>query len=1164
DGPKSETLTYYDGEAYQGLTLGTMTKGLISSVSQKEEEGKEELIYSARSDYDEHGNIVEIIDSNGSIANTTSHRRQYTLDSLGLSVTRVEILLEDKEGEAYRLRQDVEYEEVFRKPSKSTSWMLVKGGTAVSDANPSKYRYDNQGRTVKIIRPGDTAAAPSMEYDYDLGDPSSRVVVNMRSAAGGAADLEEVRCFDGKGREFQRRTKLKSGLYQVNGFVTFNKRGAQVRQYQPYQGTTSACDTEPPNDVLYTSFRFDAAHRNIQTTDPDADIYGEASVSRTVYKPLTTLVYDAEDNLADSWAYNTPIVSRTDGLGRLLSIERYLGDMDSGGEAATVEVHYDTLGRISGFTDPMGHRHTQTLDLLGRTVAVDSPNTGTTTYKHDAMGNVLESTDARGETVVSVYDGMNRLVANYNAASPTDTRSEWTFDQAEDCSSCTNVVGKAARTTYPLGGDRGLGIDEAGFDAKGRLIYNARTLEGNKFETGLAYDNANRLTKTTFSDGNEFDYTYDAASRLNGIDGILHQIDFNEKGLLSEITFIEGTKNKRVYDSAMRLSSITSTSSSDTVLQGFEFTRNRLGAVLNLTDTSDAREGRPTFDANYAYDTWNRVIEASIDPGKSTAEVISLTYDVMDNLLSKTSSLGSSSRADVGDYSYDFADHPNAVSKAGDITFDYDASGNMTGRGDKDLTWDYQGRMTNVSSDNGSPGEFVYGPNHQRVMKLEEGGVTYYITPQFEVRDGIGTAYAKVGRTKVSRSQTSNLQTKIYGDIAPLDAADGLITAADAWVAHAVAEGIVEKSGLADGDGGRLLRAAARRLLLEEGDDLVFFHHDHLGSLTLATNGFAEVVGETAYYPSGEKRVSNGYIDEYGFTGQGLDASSGLTHFEYRYLDTGVGRWASADPAFHNVTGKTIRRLGESTTAYAYVSGNWTNVVDPLGLTEDGKGGGGNKTTDNGGGSSNKQSVPTSSRVRTARKNAVTSVKAGKKNVMNQVSKVKKTKAVKAATHWKKSATSGAFSVASGTVRVGVGIVTADVGGIFDGAISIGSGIVGVAGAAQDRSLNVNHGVSDLSGTEVTQSKLTKGLKYTGWALTAVGVGLTVAALTGVTLGAAPICVAAVSLAVAAFKLWSHRRDVKNSKGNLHGRQNSISQSESSASIASAQGSGVSFGYDYE
>ncbi|MCP4537249.1 MAG: hypothetical protein GY832_08885, partial [Chloroflexi bacterium] len=47
DGPKSETLTYYDGEAYQGLTLGTMTKGLISSVSQKEEEGKEELIYSA-------------------------------------------------------------------------------------------------------------------------------------------------------------------------------------------------------------------------------------------------------------------------------------------------------------------------------------------------------------------------------------------------------------------------------------------------------------------------------------------------------------------------------------------------------------------------------------------------------------------------------------------------------------------------------------------------------------------------------------------------------------------------------------------------------------------------------------------------------------------------------------------------------------------------------------------------------------------------------------------------------------------------------------------------------------------------------------------------------------------------------------------------------------
>jgi RHS repeat-associated protein len=83
---------------------------------------------------------------------------------------------------------------------------------------------------------------------------------------------------------------------------------------------------------------------------------------------------------------------------------------------------------------------------------------------------------------------------------------------------------------------------------------------------------------------------------------------------------------------------------------------------------------------------------------------------------------------------------------------------------------------------------------------------------------------------------------------------------------------------------------------------------------------------------TGEVRRVSGYIDQYGFTGQARDESTGLLHFQFRYLDTDTGRWLSPDPLFAVLSPATATRLGESTVAYGYVANNPVNHVDPTGL----------------------------------------------------------------------------------------------------------------------------------------------------------------------------------------------------------------------------------------
>lgn len=930
----TETLVYYDGEPFAGLPLGQLTRGDVSRVTRRLD-NDDTVVESRRESHDSHGNVVESIDPNGTI-DGQDHRERIEYDDLGLTITGLEIALLDDDSEPYALRKEYRYDSLWNYVSEATEWMRVEGGSVVSARNSHYFARDAFGRLSSIIRPGgDTVESPTQTFTYELGNPVSRVVVRQRSQVGGSVDTEYVQCFDGRGREVQRRTRIAADRYQVSGFVARNSRGEVVRAHQPYEGDSGACETEPPQGVPYTELTYDAAHRTRSTIEPDADLYTTASFKETVYGPMVRWEYDEEDNDPSSSHANTPTTIRVDGLGRVVAIERLY---EPGGEAAVTRAIYDEHGNLAAVIDAAGSRKDQRYDLAGRLVAVTDPNAGSVDIVRDAAGNVIERTDARGVVLRMRYDGANRLLQRWEDSDETGTAVHYYYDVTSLCSvaSCPNTTGRIAAVTYPLMGLPGapLGSDLFGYDIRGRQIHQQRTIDGIPFELSWRYDNLDRVIGRTFPDGQTASYEYDQLSRLTSIEGIIDEVAYDARGDIASLEHANGAVDSMSRDVRRRLASLGTSITGATDLQALTYTRDRVGNILDITDAGPSASAGATF----TYDAGYRLLTSQIAPGTAEAEGLTTTYDAVDNILSLASDLGATSPGHMGDYSYD-AGRPNAAVAAGDETMAYDAAGYMTQRGVQTLTWDHFGRLTGVSEGGNEVQASVYGPDHLRVAKIEGDSVVYYPDRDFEVRDGISAVYARVGRQRVARQRSAALAPTVLSDIAPANGSgdltsqpDGEITAADAWLAHASENGLVTLTGAPTPSApGSLLLSSVRRLLMETNGETIHMHANHQESLVAATNAAGEVVGQRRYYPNGKIRgQDDGGVGPYGFTGQELDAGTGLLHFAHRFYDPAVGRWLSVDPAFLTVTAAQLDP--EATGAYVYVANNPVNAIDPTGL----------------------------------------------------------------------------------------------------------------------------------------------------------------------------------------------------------------------------------------
>lgn len=932
----AETITFYDGPPFQGLAQGRLSQGAVTRRSVRAD-AQGAVVHGGRYRVDEHGNVVEELDALG-VPDGSDHRRVWSMDGAGLHVVQVDVFLQDERG-PYVLRKVAQYDPLWTKPVEGTAWAVVVDGVVQGARRSNFYGYDEFGRLAWGTRPGEGAGQTSQEYVYDLRSPASRIIVRTRSQLAGDLDLEEIRCLDGRGREYQKRLRVEGQRYRVSGFTIFDYRSNVQEVFQPYDGLDDQCDREPPPGTLSLRSVFDAAGRIIAQRHPSVpdDGPGGPTEARSRFEPLVVERWDREDTRVGGEHAGTPTVLRRDGLGRLIAVER-----DPGG-VQPLEVYrfaYDALGNVAAVIDPAGNVKRQQFDLLGQIRRVDDPDAGTTLFEYDAHGNLVWEQDARGLSVERLYDGTNRVLAEWQQGAEDETRIDYVYDRTEDCGPqrCSNVAGELVALRYPLGaGVRG--EDEFGYTQRGHGSYTSRLLGGRRLETWAEHDNAGRLAATTYPNGLRVDYVLDGSARVRAIPGYLDEVVYDGRGDLSSVAMANGVRSERVYDERRRLAALNVTGPDGAALLAFTYGRDRQANVREVVDGRDDA-GEPLGGARYDYDAVYRLTRAQLDLGRPPhEETLTMVHGPADLLLSQHSSRGRTSPAHVGDYRYGGAAGPHAVVQAGAVELGYDPRGNLTSRGDVAFEWDFLGRLRRATRAGEELVRYSYSGNGDRVVKREPGSTTFYAHPEFEVRNGVATVYVRVDGDRVVEIEDPSFAATFYSDLAPAlgpDAAlepapDGRISAGDAWVAAAVEGGAL---ALAAGDPPApssvrdLLRASARRALDGLEGRTTYYHQDHLGGTAAGSDEQGALRERSEHYPFGAVRHQTGEAPSYGFAGKELDASVGLVHFGARYQDPWLGRWTAPDPLYGVVDASKLETVAEAASAYAYCGNSPVSARD--------------------------------------------------------------------------------------------------------------------------------------------------------------------------------------------------------------------------------------------
>jgi len=120
-------------------------------------------------------------------------------------------------------------------------------------------------------------------------------------------------------------------------------------------------------------------------------------------------------------------------------------------------------------------------------------------------------------------------------------------------------------------------------------------------------------------------------------------------------------------------------------------------------------------------------------------------------------------------------------------------------------------------------------------------------------------------------------------------------------------------------------------LAMLQGDDIYYYHADHLNTPQILTDQQRAIVWKAEYKPFGEVDITiNTVENNLRFPGQYLDSETGLHYNYFRDYDPRTGRYVESDPL----------GLKAGLNTYAYVMNNpsrWIDLygLDPRGLIPD-------------------------------------------------------------------------------------------------------------------------------------------------------------------------------------------------------------------------------------
>jgi RHS repeat-associated protein len=638
----------------------------------------------------------------------------------------------------------------------------------------------------------------------------------------------------------------------------------------------------------------------------------EASISR-VFDDYNRLTQTATANEVNSSSYGTDgLVTQTidgnysattytyDGLQRITSTTQLVA-----GVSRTISYTYNSNADITSVKTP--YTTSYDVDDYGDVEKVMSPDTDTTSYVHDAAGNVVSKQDALGRTTTRQYDGLNRPV-NVDAEGTLDDLA-YTYD------SCTNGTGRLCSI------QNGYSTVNYAYDVFGNITSHQGL--------GYQYDAAGRISGITYPSGTQVTYTFDAAGRIASVDAsgpagsqtLASAITYRPFGPVDGMTYGNGLPYAAQFDQAARLLNETVSTALSRTYSGYDGNGN----LLNLTeqtgsdlpealqfsyyedDALDLAQGPfGVRDYDYsisgnrsAYSDGQQLLEYayftnpsrlslvgsppwSISPGAAqesglywcvsdvqcwdpdhehTDDVLSMAYDAVGNTISRSKQHYLCETLTYDDPTYGPQEYYSCtITEQTDWTYAYSANNQIIA----------------VTANHVPLASYEYNPLGQRTRKV--------------LADGSATGY-------------------VYG-------LDGALLAELDDAGNPLVEYVYLN--------GKLL--AVNDLTTSTSR---FVHTDHLGTPKVMTDQSGRIVWAASHDPFGAAMVDEDpdgdgidVVMNVRFPGQYYDSETGLHYNYFRYLDPQTGRYIMADPIG--------QRAGPN--LYTYVFNNPARWVDPLGL----------------------------------------------------------------------------------------------------------------------------------------------------------------------------------------------------------------------------------------
>ena len=579
----SRTESFYDDESFSGNNSGLVTLGnLTMQRAWITPSNATAFIKATRIKYDTFGNPIALLDPLASDNGDPSqgHMRQLTCDNLFHSYTVTETIHVGNGKPPLESKAD--YDAGL---ATLTSYTDFNG-------HVTTYAHDAVGRLTQIIKPGDTAAFPTIEYSYEMAAPAvywsadgltqstgivnhieTRALDRTPGTAGGKRDhyLITRQFIDGLGRMLMTRGEAepaKGGTAPrvvIDDAVLFNNRAKPARVLNPFftlkagsldeqlafesidspgwrgqfheKGNLISLDVASAHS---STIDYDATLRTIRTTNQDG------TSGRTVHEPLVARIFDENDNDPSSPHFDTPRVQFTDGLGRLIRVDEVVRRNDDGTPSDalrswTTRYAYDLNDALTRITDSQNNVKVMLYDGLKRKIWVNDPDAGVSTNIYDDAFNLIETIDAKGQRLTYTFDGANRLLTeDYHDETSTAFSYQRSPDVAyfydEPADSVDQGDGTRARARNAKGRlayvDDASGQQHTSFDARGRIEWTAKRIPDPQFLSTLN----SQLATSFVSYTTRFNYdSMDRATRMTYPDNDQVAFQYNTRGLIERI-----------------------------------------------------------------------------------------------------------------------------------------------------------------------------------------------------------------------------------------------------------------------------------------------------------------------------------------------------------------------------------------------------------------------------------------------------------------------------------------------------------------------------------------------------------------------------------------------------------------------------------------------------